>query len=315
LRWCWCSSSRSCRRRSSGRRRARRWRRSRCGCGRRCHGSSRCRRRRRTWNASRGLDEYTDRPATLKEAYRCVRRVWCLVGIEPEVIQCAETNGIGVLISCKRFAIPSDGDVARLVVIAPRRAAIALIIECAVVCPARLLGRRVEPDVTDIHSRSYRHVEGLNGSIEVLIIERVLIMPHAATQVGDFVTHEPDTIMSRVGLDLIYCCTRPSHDRWLHTHRRAHLRKGEIWGAAAHAKLTVSGVVIHVALVRMTLAPGVFTRGNILRFGKICRPLIERLVQVVDLHTDSMRYTVVIVALMIVCSRWEIPREWIDPGA
>ena len=36
----------------------------------------------------------------------------------------------------------------------------------------------------------------------------------------------------------------------------------------------VRSVVIHVALVRMTLAPGAFVRHDVLRFGEICRPRV-----------------------------------------
>ena len=41
--------------------------------------------------------------------------------------------------------------------------------------------------------------------------------------------------------------------------------------------LTVGGVIVHVALPGMRLAPAVFMRGDILRFGKIGRAGIERL--------------------------------------
>ena len=62
----------------------------------------------------------------------------------------------------------------------------------------------MKPDVSDIDSRSYRHAERLNRPIEVLVIERVFVVPHAATQVGDFVTHKPDTVVARSRFDLIY---------------------------------------------------------------------------------------------------------------
>ena len=52
-------------------------------------------------------------------------------------------------------------------------------------------------DVSDIDSGSQRHAERLNGAIEVLVIERVLIVPDAGTWVGDFVTHEQDAIVAR----------------------------------------------------------------------------------------------------------------------
>ena len=56
------------------------------------------------WDAPRSLDVHTNWGAGLKEAYRCVGRIGRLVGIEPEVVQCAEANRIGVLVLRKRFA-------------------------------------------------------------------------------------------------------------------------------------------------------------------------------------------------------------------
>ena len=41
---------------------------------------------------------------------------------------------------------------------------------------------------------------------KVHVKDRVFIVPHAATQVGDFVTHEKDTIVARIRLGLVYRC-------------------------------------------------------------------------------------------------------------
>ena len=41
--------------------------------------------------------------ACLKEAYCCVRRFWRLIGVEPEVVQCAAANRIRVLILSQKF--------------------------------------------------------------------------------------------------------------------------------------------------------------------------------------------------------------------
>jgi hypothetical protein len=78
----------------------------------------------------------------------------------------------------------------------------------------------VKPDVTDVNPRSYRHTERLNPAIEVLIIESVLIVPDPCRRIGYFVPHEPDTIISRGGLDLIHCrpCTYPDLYGRLHPH-------------------------------------------------------------------------------------------------
>ena len=44
--------------------------------------------------------------------------------------------------------------------------------------------------------------------------------------------------------------------------------------AATHVVPPVRSVVVHVALARMTLAPGVFVRDDVFRFGKIRRSRI-----------------------------------------
>ena len=45
--------------------------------------------------------------------------------------------------------------------------------------------------------------------------------------------------------------------------------------------LLIRSVVIHVALTRMTLAPGVFVRDDVLRFGKIGGTQVQRRDQVI----------------------------------
>src|SRR5439155_23511220 len=132
----------------------------------------------------------------LEVAYRCARRIRRLVGVEPEIVHCGEAYRIGVLISRKRFTVPCDRGVAGLVIVVPGYAAIPSVSLGAIMWPTGLLDRRMKSDVTDVDSSSYRHSERLNGSIEVLVIERVLIMPHASRWVGYLPAHEPDTIGS-----------------------------------------------------------------------------------------------------------------------
>src|SRR4030095_2478016 len=134
--------------------------------------------------AARSLHEHANwREARLKETYCSVRRIRRLIGVESEIVQCAPVNRVGSFILCKRFAVPSN----RACVLGnvPRCAAISATSRYIVVCPTRFLRRRVKPDVTDVDSRSQRHSERLNGAIEILIIDGVLIMPDAATYVGD----------------------------------------------------------------------------------------------------------------------------------
>ena len=98
--WCWgrprgCSGSRL-----GGRSRSRRWSRSRSWRWSRSR-SSRCRRCRRwRWRAtsSRCLDPNSDGRSCLEKADGRVGTLWRLIGIEPEIVQCAEANGVCVRI-------------------------------------------------------------------------------------------------------------------------------------------------------------------------------------------------------------------------
>ena len=126
------------------------WNASGCGSRPRSRSRSRCRCR----ATLRRLDFDTHWRTSLKEAYCRVRRIWRLVGVKPEVIQRAEANGIGVCVLRDSFAVPSYRRVARLVIIRPRRAAVPGVSLGAIVCEARMLRRRMKPDVTDVNSRS-----------------------------------------------------------------------------------------------------------------------------------------------------------------
>ena len=55
---------------------------------------------------------------------------------------------------------------------------------------------------------AYRHTEGLNSAIEVHVKEGILIVPDARRRVRYFVAHKPNAVVTRIGLDLIDCCTR-----------------------------------------------------------------------------------------------------------
>lgn len=170
----------------------------------------------------------------------------------------------------------------------PRRGAVPLVILCAVVCPGRMLWGRVKPNVTNVNSRSQRHAERLDRSIEVLVIKRVFIVPDACRRIRHFVAHEPNAIIARIWFHLDYRCPCPSHDSRLHSHRRCLGTKGERRVDAAYAVPTIGGIVVHVALAWMALAPGIFMRSHILRFGKIGGTRIKRCVQIAIRDKDSV---------------------------
>lgn len=159
-----------------------------------------------------------------------------MIGIESEIIQRAPANCVGVLVLRERFAIPCQrvGGLGRR----PRRAGISLAVKRTVVSESRLLRRCVKPDVSDVNSRCQRHGEGLNGAIEVFVIERVFIVPDSGRRVGHLVPHEPDPVVSRIGLDPVHRRTSPSPDRRLHSCSVTVRVKGEIRGTT-HIVLTV----------------------------------------------------------------------------
>jgi len=217
------------------------------------------------------------------------------------------------LIGRKRLRAP--GDRTGVLDNVPGSAAIALTVLGPVICPRWLLRRRMEADVSDVYSRPQRHTERLDGTIQVLVIDRVLIVPDASSGVGHFVAHEPDTVVSRIGLDLAYDCasTCPGIDTRLHLLRRSSNVESEIGWAAADAELTIGDIVIHVAFPRMGLAPGVFSRRDVLGFGEISRSRILCWDKVAGGHRDSVRCVSVSVTTVVVRTRREVPSKRIDP--
>jgi hypothetical protein len=195
-----------------------------------------------------------------------------LVGIEPEIIQCAPANRISVLIGRKGFRVPGDRGVPRHIIVFPRGAAIARISLGAIVKPAGMLRRRVKTDVSDIDSWSQRHAKGLNGAIKVHVKERVLIVPDASRRIGYLVAHEPNPIVARIRLDPGYWGagdSPPSNDGRLHSEGASRRRKGERVRTAANRKRTIREIVEHVALVWMGLTPGEFMGGDVSGFAKV----------------------------------------------
>src|ERR1700757_3391161 len=139
-------------------------------------------------------------------------------------------------------------------------------------------------------------------------------MPYSSGWVGYFVGYKPEAVVSRIWLQTIHSRACPRPDGRLHSRGGGYWRKTEIRRTTNH-KLAVGGVVIHVAFRGMRLAPGVFTRGDILRFSEIGGALIERGIEVVDFDEKPMRNAVMIVAAVIVRIGWKATSEWIDPRA
>jgi len=83
----------------------------------------------------------------------------------------------------------------------------------------------MEADVTDVDTGPQGHTKRLNRPIEVLIIQGILIVPDSGRWIGHFVSHEPEAIIARIRLDLVYCLACPSHDGWSPPDRGGKRRK------------------------------------------------------------------------------------------
>src|SRR5262249_20922164 len=197
------------------------------------------------------------------------------VRVESEVVQCSEANGVGICIGRERFRAPCDRVVADAYCNIPRGAAVSSIVLCAIVRETRMLGRRMESNVIRRRNKKRKNdFKGLDSAIQVLIVDGVLVVPHSGSGTGHFITNEEDAIISRIWLDLGHRRACPSHDGWLLSDRAAHGIKSEGLANPGYCVLFIGSVVIHVALVGMTLAPGAFVRDDVFRFGKIGRSRI-----------------------------------------
>src|SRR6188508_241889 len=63
-----------------------------------------------------------------------------------------------------------------------------------------------------------RDAERLNGAIDVLVIDRVFIVPDTRSRIRDFVGNESNPIDSWSRLNLINRCSSPGVDCRLHSH-------------------------------------------------------------------------------------------------
>ena len=97
------------------------------------------------------------------------------------------------------FAVPDQR--ARHLVWNPRIVAESCIADGSVVRETRMVGRSMKSDVTNVDSGPERHAEVLNRAIEILVVNRVLVMPHAGRRVRYFINDERTTIDTGLRLD------------------------------------------------------------------------------------------------------------------
>ena len=141
----------------------------------------------------------------------------------------------------------------------------------------------MKSDITHANCGAQGHAEGLNRAIQVLVVNCVFVMPDSGRGTCDLGANESNTIDLFSRLELVDRRSGPGIDRRLHSHRGPDGRKGEI-GGASNTELSVGDIVVHVALARMSLAPGVFMWSNVLTFGEVGRARIQRCVQVAHCH-------------------------------
>src|SRR6266852_3783479 len=125
------------------------------------------------------------------------------IGIETEIIESTPSDRICVWVLRKRLAAPSQR--AACYHRCPGNAAVSRVSHRPVVCPSRFLRRRMKTYISDAASR--RHSKRLNRTIQVLVIDRVLVVPNSSGWVGHSIANVRNAIVSRIGLDLIDGCS------------------------------------------------------------------------------------------------------------
>ena len=164
-----------------------------------------------------------------------------------------------------------------------------------------MLRRGVESDIGQGRRAKWENnFEGLDRPIQILVIDSVFIMPHSRIWSCHLVTNPKNAVIPWIRFTLVYSCAGPSHDGRLFPHGGAKGTKIEIRGATTHTLLLVGDIVIHVALTRVSLAPGVFVGDHVLCFGKIGSALILRRDQVARFNQNSVRRYVMTVAAVVV---------------
>src|SRR5262249_7601832 len=151
-----------------------------------------------------------------------------------------------------------------------------------------MLRWRMKSDVRDIYAWTDRHGEGLNRAIKILVVQRVFVVPDSGSRIADFVTHKPDAVVSRVRLGLRDCRALSGRDDRYLAYIGANGAKTESRRATSHALLLIGDIIIHVTLARVTLAPGVLMRDDVLRFRKISGTQILCWDKIIRLHQYSM---------------------------
>jgi len=93
-----------------------------------------------------------------------------------------------------------------------------------------MLRRGVKSDIVETRRKTWKNnFEGLNRTIQVHVKDGVVIVPYSGIWACYFVTDEEETIITRVGLNLLYCgaSSCPCLNGRLHSDGGADRRKVE----------------------------------------------------------------------------------------
>ena len=95
----------------------------------------------------------------------------------------------------------------------------------------------MKSDIAQIRRKAWKNnFEGLNRTIQVHVKDGIVIVPHSCIWPCYLVSDEKDSIVARIGLNVLYrrACTYPRLDRRLHSDGGTDRRKIEKCGAARH---------------------------------------------------------------------------------
>src|SRR4051812_22270885 len=125
-------------------------------------------------------------------------------------------------------------------------------------------------------------------------------MPDAGRRISYFETKEALAIDAGRRFEAIDSGTGPSVDGRSHADGGAIIREAEGSAATSDVEAAIGSVVIHVALARMALAPGILVRRDVLRFGVVGGAGIGGREEVAGFDHDAMGGAVVGVAGVII---------------
>src|ERR1044071_4576725 len=252
--------------------------------------------RRRAWHRRRGrcpttagnirtLDPDSHGRAGLEESNRRIHRSRRTVGIKTEVVGSSPADCVGVFVLSDGLGTPAQ--VAGSLVQSPLRVAISRVSLGRVVGKASRITGGVKLEIAYRGSAAQRDRERLDRAIEILVIDRVFVMPYTADGTDNLVGDKSAPIHAGLWFDGLNGGAGPGGNGRHRGHGGASDRERET-RCAANVKSGVRRVITHVALAGVSLTPGVLVRGDVLDLGVIGRTRIHGWVQIVRLDRKAV---------------------------